>query len=207
MAAQQSVYERLKERIVQLDLAPGAPLHAAVLAKELSVSTTPIREALVRLEADGFVRRLPNSTPHVTEVHLTDLKDVLEVRLLLTEQIGRLAAQRVTASEMREMQKLLKKMRCETDHKSLIHLDAKFHDVVNRATKNSALTKLEELMRNQMTRLWFYVRNEDGYWKQLIDNRSRLLAALDEGDGETVGNLLKGHVLSFIDHVREGSWG
>jgi len=202
-----SVYERLKERIVQLELAPGAPLNAGALAKELGVSTTPIREALVRLEADGFVRRLPNTTPHVTEVHLADLKDVLEVRLLLSEQIGRLAAQRVTPSEIREMQRLLKKMESESDHRRLVHLDTEFHNVVNRATKNNALTKVAELIRNQMTRLWFYVHNERDYWKELVENRRQLVAALESSDGDAVARLLRAHVLSFIDQVREGSWG
>ena len=76
-----SVYETIRQRISLLEIQPGSPISTNALAEEMGVSVTPVREALIRLEADGLVHRVPNSTARVTEVHLHDLKDMLEARI------------------------------------------------------------------------------------------------------------------------------
>jgi len=193
-----TVYETLKQRIILLDIRPGVAVNTSALANELGVSVTPVREALIRLESDGLIRRLPNSAPHVTEVHLQDLKNVLEVRLLLAEQIARLAAQRVTPSEIEAMKASLEQMSQSTDRRTLIQLDSVFHELINSATKNNALSKVAELMRNQVVRLWFYVSDEQDYWENLIADRGRLVNALRERDSQVVAEIMREHILQFI---------
>ncbi|HXK37219.1 MAG TPA: GntR family transcriptional regulator, partial [Candidatus Paceibacterota bacterium] len=53
------VYESLRQRIIGGELKPGLPINEAVFARELSVSKTPVREALRQLERDGFVENVP----------------------------------------------------------------------------------------------------------------------------------------------------
>ncbi len=202
-----SPYETIKQRIILLDLQPGSSLSTAALAKELGTSVTPIREALIRLEADGLVHRVPNSTPRVSDVQLHDLKDVLEARLLVVEQIARLAAQRVQADELEVMRGILDRMKTIQDRRELIRLDAEFHTAVNRAAKNQTLGQVAELMRNHVMRLWYYVSNEHTYWEELIADRERLIAALASGDVETTTHILKSHVTSFVEEVRASTWG
>ena len=201
-----NVYEIIKQRIILLEIQPGSPINTNALAAEMGVSVTPVREALIRLEADGLVHRVRNSTAHVTEVHLHDLKDVLEARLLLIEQIARLAAQRVREDELEEMQKLLEQMRRCTDRRELIRLDSEFHQLVNLASKNRALSQVADLMRNHVMRLWYYVSNEHTYWDELIKDRERLIGALKDGDAEETTKILKAHVTMFVDEVRAAVW-
>jgi len=202
-----TVYEILKQRIILLELQPGSPISTNGLAEELGVSVTPVREALIRLEADGLVTRVPNSTPRVTEVHLHDLKDILEARLLLMEQIARLATQRVREDELEQMTAVLGQMKRASDRRDLIRLDSEFHRLINLAAKNRALGQVADLMRNHVMRLWYYVSNEHTYWDALIEDRERLIEALREGDVHRTTEILKTHVTSFVDEVRASTWG
>jgi DNA-binding GntR family transcriptional regulator len=201
------VYDAIKQRIVLLELKPGSPISITSLAKELAVSVTPVREALIRLETDGLVHRVPSGTALVTEVHLRDLQYVLEARLLLVEQIARLAMQRITDSELVGMQELLAKMQKATDRRELIKLDSEFHQLINDASKNPVLTKLASFMRNHIARLWYYVSNEQSYWTELIDGRAALIQAFENRDVEEATRLLQSHITMFIDRVRSSMWG
>lgn len=201
-----NVYETIKQRIILLEIQPGSPINTNSLAEEMGVSVTPVREALIRLEADGLIVRVPNSTARVTDVHLHDLKDVLEARLLLIEQIARLAAQRVREDEIEQMGALLGEMRETNDRRELIRLDAEFHKLVNQAAKNRALCQVADLMRNHVMRLWYYVSNEHTYWDELIQDRERLIQALKDRDVAATTDILKSHVTSFVDEVRSAVW-
>ena len=202
-----TVYDTIKQRIILLEIEPGSSLHTAALAKELGVSVTPVREALIRLEADGLVQRTPNSTPQVTAIQIHDLKDIMEARILLIEQIARLAAQRVREDELKQMQNLLEQMKQATDRQELIRLDSEFHQAINSAAKNRALSQIADLMRNHVMRLWYYVTNEDTYWDELIKEREQLILALRDGDVEETIRILTSHVTAFVDQVRAAVWG
>ena len=202
-----TVYDTIKQRIILLEIEPGSPVHTSTLAKELGVSVTPVREALIRLEADGLVQRTPNSTPQVTAIQIHDLKDIMEARVLLIEQIARLAAQRVREDELKQMQNLLEQMKQATDRQELIRLDSEFHQAINFAAKNRALSQIADLMRNHVMRLWYYVTNEDTYWEELIKEREQLILALRDGDVEETIRILTSHVTAFVDQVRAAVWG
>lgn len=201
-----NVYDTIKQRIILLEIQPGSPINTNALSEELGVSVTPVREALIRLEADGLVNRVPNSTARVSEVHLHDLKDVLEARLLLIEQIAKLAARRVREDELEQMRGLLEQMRQVTDRRELIRLDSEFHQLINLASKNRALSQVADLMRNHVMRLWYYVSNEHTYWDELIKDRERLIQALMDGNVVETTKILKLHVTKFIDEVRAAVW-
>jgi len=198
-----NVYSEIKRRIVFLDYKPGQFLYTKELMKEFGVSLTPIREALIYLEAEGLIYMIPNRGACVSEVSFQDLKDIFEVRLFLIGQSGRLAAQRITDEELTKMKKLLKKIKQEKERKLLIQLDSEFHDLVNQATKNGALAKTLERLRNQVARLWFFTRKEnDTYSSQIPADFEELIKALENKDQNRSGQILRNHVIHFIDQVK-----
>ena len=201
-----SVYDDIKQRIILLEIQPGSAVNTKALADKLGVSVTPVREALIRLEADGLVRRVPNGTAQVADVHLHDLKDLLEARLLLIEQIARLATQRVSEEELTEMREIVEHMKTESERRKLIQLDSQFHRLINDATRNRTLSQLEDLMRNHVLRLWYYVSNDDAYWHDLVEDRDRLIDALGSRDVDTATEILKSHVTRFVEVVRASTW-
>src|SRR5258708_15213428 len=93
----QSVYEALVELVIAGRLTPGQHLVETELARQLGVSRQPVREALHRLEAEGWVDLRPNQGPFVHVPTDKEVDHVLDVRELLEVQTARLAAQAVTA--------------------------------------------------------------------------------------------------------------
>lgn len=197
------VYPEIKRRIVFLDYKPGQFLDPKELMKEFDVSLTPIREALIYLEAEELIRTVPNRGAYVSEVSFQDFKDIFEVRLFLMGQSGRLAAQRITNEELIKMKKLLKKIKQGRERKLLIQLDSEFHDLVNQAAKNRALAKTLERLRNQVARLWVFTTEEnDIYSSQIPEDFEELIKALENKDQGKSEQILRNHAIHFIDQVK-----
>ncbi len=198
-----SVFFEIRRRIVFLDYKPGRFLDTKELMKEFAVSLTPIREALICLEAEELIQIIPNRGAYVSEVNFQVLKDIFEVRLFLIGQSGRLAAQRITDEELTKMKELLKRIKQEKNHSVLIRLDSEFHDLINQATKNRALAKTLERLRNQVGRLWIFTMEKSNIHCSLISkDLEKLVKALESRDQSASEEILKNHAIHFIDQVK-----
>ena len=96
----QFVYERLREEILSLVLAPDENLDEARLVARFGLSRTPVREALIRLAADGLVTMLPNRGAQVAALGLMDFPRYVEALDLLQRAVTRLAALRHDAHDL-----------------------------------------------------------------------------------------------------------
>src|SRR3546814_9630470 len=96
-------YDAIRSRIVSLDLTPGADLDEVRLVRDLGLSRTPVREALVRLAAEGLVVMLPNRTARVAPLGLQDVKEHLEAFELVQRIATRFAARRRNDSDLAAM--------------------------------------------------------------------------------------------------------
>ncbi|MDO4267927.1 MAG: GntR family transcriptional regulator [Eubacteriales bacterium] len=93
-------YSTLKDRLINCIYPPGSILNEAQLATELSLSRTPIREALSRLEMDGFVRIMPKKGIYVTDISLPDIFQIFQTRLEIEPVTTRMAALLLPESEL-----------------------------------------------------------------------------------------------------------
>ncbi len=100
------VYTAIKNAIMTLELTPGSVIQEEVLAQQLGVSRTPIREAVRRLEQEGLVRTLPKKGILVDELSADDVLDVFEVRMCLEPLAARLAARLMPDEELRRLRGL-----------------------------------------------------------------------------------------------------
>ena len=94
-AGVQTVYEQLRKAIVDLELPPGSPLDEVRLSTQFAMSRTPIREALVRLAADGLVMTLPNRNTIVSPIDFENLPVYFEALSLMYRVTTRTAASRL----------------------------------------------------------------------------------------------------------------
>ena len=76
----EEAYLRIRERIVSLDMPPGSVVNESRLREQLKIGRTPIREALQRLARENLVRSIPHRGTFVTDVNITDLARITEVR-------------------------------------------------------------------------------------------------------------------------------
>jgi len=104
-------YVDLREEIIGVRLPPGTLLREEELMQRLGVGRTPVREAVQRLQRDGFVTVIPRRGTLVSEISITDLAAIYEVRKKLESWASRLAAERITDAEREEARALLTELK------------------------------------------------------------------------------------------------
>lgn len=100
------VYAAMKSDIVSLKLKPGALIQEETLADNYGVSRTPVREALRRLEQDGYIKTLPKKGVLVADITATDVLEVFQVRMAVEPLAARLAAGLIPQEEIRHLREL-----------------------------------------------------------------------------------------------------
>src|SRR2546425_2318849 len=137
----EAAYLLIRDRILSLALPPGSLVHEAQLREELSIGRTPIREALQRLAHEKLVRSVPNRGTFITDVNITDLARITEVRVVLEGHAARLAADRGTAADRAALGVLLERLDVveRTNQRELMQLDQEIHRQIYRSARNSFL--------------------------------------------------------------------
>lgn len=196
-----NVYSILREKIVLADYKPGQILKEKELMKEFNIGRTPLREVLIRLDAEGLIERAPYSGAYVSSVEFQHLVDVMEIRRPLVRIAGKLAAERATKDEIKKMKNFLNKFKDKLDEKELIKLDSKFHDLVNAATHNQMLYEILQALRDRVLRLWILPKNKSFVYSFKGDHQ-RLISAIENKDKELTASILAAHTESFIEKIK-----
>ena len=100
-------YAALRDRIVSLRIAPGAPINEDALGRELDMGRTPVREAIKRLALENLVSVFPRRGTFASEINITDLAHISDVRQQLEGHAAYRAAQRLTPARRNELEALL----------------------------------------------------------------------------------------------------
>lgn len=149
-------YDYVRKRILNGTYAPGQSLLAKVLAEEIGLSRTSIREALRQLEVDGLVSIQPHLGAKVKTMGLPELSELCELRLALESHAAGLAARKRTTDDLQEIQFALEEMRTLTEKiinsdseqslvEDLMKQDVRFHIAIISASKNELIKK--EILR------------------------------------------------------------
>ncbi|PRY16709.1 GntR family transcriptional regulator [Kineococcus rhizosphaerae] len=200
-------YERLRDRLVVLDIRPGAPLNDDALAKEFGVGRTPVREALKRLEADRLVVAYPRRGTFATTVDMTDLGHISEVRRALEPVAAADAARRSGPAARAEMRALARTVAELGDSPRLTQRELMEHDVeVHRSIyRNSQNPYLQDVLvrhDNLATRIWCLVLDRLPTFAGHVGEHVDLLEAIVAGDADRAAELALAHVTGFEETVR-----
>lgn len=202
-------YLRLREDLIRADLAPGTVLREEELMQRLDVGRTPVREALLLLERDGFVTVIPRRGTLVTEINILDLATIYEVRAHNEAWAARLAAERANADDIREAQALLTEIRATTkdDAATVLELDRRIHRFAYRCTKNDLLASHLDHYHNLSLRiLHVATKRYPSLVPRLqaaLDDQQKLLKAICNHDGDSAEAIARRHVLNFERAIRE----
>src|SRR3954463_10047162 len=122
-------YAALRDRIVQLRIAPGAPINEDQLGRELEMGRTPVREAIKRLALENLVTVFPRRGTFASEINITDLAHISDVRQQLEGHAACRAAERLPGAGRAELEALLERIEAPgaADRDELIELDAEIH--------------------------------------------------------------------------------
>src|SRR4051812_48051560 len=103
-------YAALRDRIVSLRIPPGAPINEDALGRDLDMGRTPVREAIKRLALENLVTVFPRRGTFASEINITDLAHISDVRQQLEGHAAFRAAERLTAAGRAELEELLDRM-------------------------------------------------------------------------------------------------
>ena len=190
----QSVYEALVELVVGGRLGPGEHLVETELARLLGVSRQPVREALHRLEAEGWVDLRPNQGAfvHVPTDHEVD--ELLDVRELLEVQTARLAARsasRAAVARLLDIWHEGENAVASGDTESIVAANNRFHAELARVAGNAVLADLAGIVSRRVR--WYYrqvapLRGHDS-WAE----HAELIDAVAAGDEERAAEVALKH--------------
>jgi DNA-binding GntR family transcriptional regulator len=197
-------YYAIRELIVTLELPPGAVVREPELTERLGIGRTPVREALRRLAQERLVEVFPRRGMFVTKVDVRDLARLCEVRVALEPEAARLAAERATQADLAELRALLTELdgRRRRDPRALIDLDERIHRSIYHASHNPFLAETLEEYYAHALRIWMVAlaRTDIG---AAVGGHHAVLEAVVRGDGARAARLMREHVESFEEAVRD----
>ena len=191
------VCETLREAIRSGVLKPGERLMEIQLADELGVSRTPVREAMRKLELEGYVIMLPRRGTYVANISIRDINEVFEIRTTLDALASGLAAERITEEELEQLERLLVSIgeNIETRNmKKVVEDDMEFHDILYKASRNQRLVGIISNLREQITRFRSMSMSYPGRLKKTLEEHSRLVEAIAQRDVELAQKLAVEHM-------------
>lgn len=199
-------YHAIRDRLVMLEIRPGAPINEEQLAQSLGVGRTPVREALKRLQYERLITTYPRRGTFATEVNITDLAHISEVRQELEPLAAAQAARRATATDRSTLTALRAELESAGprgyDAATLMHLDLQVHRAVYAAAHNPYLEDTLVRHDNLATRIWCLFIDRLSDMAGHVDEHGPLIEAIVAGDPDTAARLARGHVEGFERAVR-----
>jgi DNA-binding GntR family transcriptional regulator len=202
-------YLQLREEIIRVELPPGTLLREDELTQRLGVGRTPVREAIQHLQRDGFATILPRRGTLVSEINITDLAAIYEVRKHLESWASRLAAERASDPDRREAQQLISELEALTAHDgydALLALDRRIHRFVYRCTKNPYLADTLERYHNLALRILHVAMERyptlTPRLDEVVHQQRTVLDAVCHGDADTAERLAVAHISAFERAIR-----
>jgi DNA-binding GntR family transcriptional regulator len=197
-------YVELRDQIVTLTLAPGAPLNEEALGRELQLGRTPLREAVKRLALENLVAVYPRRGTFVTEINITDLAHVSDVRAQLEGHAAYRAAQRLTPELREELDALLAELAepGTSAAAALMELDARIHRFVYRGAGNPYLRETLERYLNLSLRIWYLVLGRLPHLFERVHEHGQLLEAIRDGEADRARAIAADHVETFEREIR-----
>lgn len=193
----QQVYDYLRQSIMSNAYPPNTPLPEVALAARLNVSRVPVREALRRLAADGFVTIAPRQGAVVSSLSAKQFLDAYRVREALETLAIRLATPRFTTSDIAELGRLHLAMQhaaAAKDTDTFFGANAAFHALIIERAGNEYLRSFYEPLIDQMRRYRSPSADLRGGLERSIDEHAAILAAIRAGDADEAARLMSDHI-------------
>jgi len=203
-SVQEQVYEKIRDAILSGILEPGQRLLQDELAAELAVDRAPVREALLRLEAENIVDFHPYKGFTVAFFTLDDLKEIYFLRGLLEGTASRLAAKNLTDEDLDQLQNLCGRMeKCldDDDLSEMPRLNTSFHEIIYSSAKSPRLSKM-------IARLWNgFLKSSIGFLTLrapvMVQEHKSIYEALRKRDPDEAEARVRSHLESALNDLEE----
>lgn len=188
------IYESLKEAILSGQLAPGEPLRQDEIARQHGVSKIPVREALLRLEVDGFVLFRKNKGATVREISPAEVLDLMDIRVALECRALELAVPQMAKSDLDRARAILREY---SEYASLAEwssLNVRFHQALYEPCGNASLLQMIADLRARLGPFVRLLVTETSGFERPVQEHQDILDACAAGDAAKAIRLLRDHI-------------
>lgn len=192
-----SVHAALRAAILDGGLSPGQSLSVPELSRQLDVSRSPVREALLALVADGLAVEHPRRGVSVVEVEASDLLEIHEVREGVEAQAARLCAERATDATLRRLADVLVRQRAvveRDDASGWFRTNAEFHGVIAEGTGNRRLSEVLLTLEAQMQLGLRQVSSDQEQRRRGMAEHQAVLDAIARREPDTAERTMRDHI-------------
>jgi DNA-binding GntR family transcriptional regulator len=198
-------YVELRDRLVTLQIQPGAPIDEDGLGAELRMGRTPVREAIKRLVLENLVTVFPRRGTFASDINITDLAHISDVRAQLEGHAAFRAAERLTTAQRIELGELLEQLEGShgrDDLQALMGLDTRVHRFIYRCAGNPFLEETLGRYFNLSLRIWYLVIDRLPHLLARVHEHDEVLRAIETGQAAKAREVLAEHIAIFEREIR-----
>ncbi len=191
------IFNTLREAIIAGELKPGERLMEVQLAERMGVSRTPVREAIRKLELEGWVNMIARKGAQVTGLSVKDIMDVLEVRASMDALATALSAARIKDDELKELKNIYAQFSNYMEKENLsglIKKDVEFHEIIYRSSRNDKLIQIVSNLREQVQRFRVIYLKDYSSPKDIVKEHLEIIEAISTRDEERASKVAKKHI-------------
>ena len=200
----EQVFDELKSRILYAKLSPGVKISDNEVARELGISRTPVREALVRLAGHGLVEELPNRGFKVRVLTIHQIEDLYVMREALEVLAVRLAIPNLDSDKKHILGQLLKSyvpIVNTQDFVKHIQLDHKFHYQIVSYSNNAFLTQTFRSLQDQIRIVRHYEHLRSASYQKVYNDHQKIFDFMVRGETARAKSAMSRHILQAMKNI------
>ena len=196
----ESAYARLLDAITQGDYAPGDRLREVEISERLSLSRTPVREALRKLEADGIVEHRARIGAVIRVLSHTEVVELYEMRVVLERTAAEMAAKHAAEAEIAELEEINAAIAAAKSPNEAATLNQHFHRCIYLSTRNRFLLESARALNNALLLLRPTTLVDDTRIQVVTRQHNDIIDAIRQGDAEAAGASAEAHLQTSLRH-------
>ncbi|HTJ91750.1 MAG TPA: GntR family transcriptional regulator [Pararobbsia sp.] len=200
------VYEVIRDWIVTMTLTPGQALSEKDLSDRLSVSRTPVREALIRLSDDGFVDIFPQRGTFVSFIDVDKLDEAGFIRKAVEGAIARELADSLDDEDITALNAIISEQRRaaqSNDYEALESIDRRLHSTLPALAGKPAVWRIVKQAMYHLERALRLRKRESSNWTDTIAEHEALVQAIIGRDAEAAVRVIERHIERNLVEVRK----
>lgn len=194
-------YDAIKEAILVFKLKPGESLVENDLARQLGISKTPVRDALLRLEKEGFVTKIPYKGYYVMEITRQSVEDMFEIRSVLEGLAARLAVKHFSPADLDKARSLIRDQEQALSNgqiEAASDLNRAFHNLIIQRANNERLEQMLGNLDDHLQRYRILSNAQSGRLEKSAEEHQRVLEAIQGQNSEEAEVAVRAHILSVL---------
>ena len=205
MSLEKQAYDAIKAALLTFRLPPGDSLVETDLARQLGISKTPVRDALSRLEKEGFIEKIPYKGYRVVEISIDAMEEIFEIRAVLEGLSARQATINFRSEDIQQAENLIAHHREALEAKNYPQagvFNSRFHSLLLERSGNRFLKQILANLDDHLQRYRVLSNFQVGRKLKSVEEHRQVLAAIKARDAEQAEQAIREHLTSMLQDLK-----